>query len=211
MTPEYLRTLVPSLLGQYRDTYGLRDLPVAIDYLRPMMEERGWVDRILWEEFDFPSQHIYAQVEFFRASMGVYQGDGDHARVRFSSGLNFCWKRFSICKEMFHAVIDNSPEKRITSSDELLKLAEMIVSETSASLETFSPYLTENAAVVLALETLFPFEIRSLYEERYRTGDISDHQLALRFRIPEQYARMGMYPSYFNTIRVIRQGTLINF
>ncbi|OXE37215.1 MAG: hypothetical protein CGW95_02830 [Phenylobacterium zucineum] len=65
MTREHLRTLVPSILSQYKDQYGLRDLPIAVDNLRPMMEERGWVDRIIWEEFDFKSQHIVALVEFF--------------------------------------------------------------------------------------------------------------------------------------------------
>lgn len=139
MTPKLLKTLVPSLLKQYRDQWGLRDLPVQVDKLRPMMEERGWVDRILWEEFQFESKHIVAQVEFFRASLGVYAGDGDHARIRYSSGLNFCWRRFAVCKEMFHAIIDEEPGTRVASVADLLKLAEMLVSHPSASVEPFAP------------------------------------------------------------------------
>jgi hypothetical protein len=211
MTEEYLRTLVPSILGSYRKTYGLRDVPIAVDHLRPMIEERGWVDRIVWEEFDFPSKHIKAQVQFYKGNMGVYSGQGDYARIQYSSSLNFCWQRFAICKEMFHAFIDKNPKDRITTTPDLLKLAEMIVSDSSAFVQDFSPFDTEQSAEVLAVETLFPFELRERYEDRYRAGEISDRQLATRFRIPEDYARQAMYPSYFESIRDVRRGTLVDY
>lgn len=211
MTATHLRTLVPSLLTSYEATYGFRDVPIAVDYLRPMFEERGWVDKILWEEFLFDSEHIFAQVQFYQAQMGVYAGVGDYARIQFSSALNFCWRRFAICKEMFHAIIDRDQATRITTSDQLLKLAELLVSPSSASMQQFSPFETEHQAEILALETLFPFELRSHFEERYRNGEITDHQLAIRFRIPEDYARMGMYPVYYQSIKDIRAGTLVPF
>lgn len=211
MTEEYLRTLVPSLLGSYQKVFGLRDVPIAVDYLRPMIEERGWVDRIVWEEYDFDSKHIKAQVQFYKGEMGVYAGSGDYARIQYSSSLNFCWKRFAICKEMFHALIDRNPADRVTTTPDLLKLAEMIVSDSSAFVQDFSPFDTEQTAEVLAVETLFPFELRERFEERYRAGEISDLQLAARFRIPEDYARQAMYPSYFEYIREVRAGSLIAY
>lgn len=210
MTREHLRTLVSSILEQYKKLYGIRDLPISVDKLRPMLEERGWVDRILWDEFEFESKHILAQVEFFRASMGLYAGTGDYAIVQYSIGLNFCWQRFAICKEMFHAVIDAAPETRVTTIEGLLKLAEMLVSETTASIAPFSPFMTEQTAVVLAVETLFPLEYRLRYEDRYRAGEITDLQLAERFRIPEDYIRRAMYPAYMRAVEDARNGTLVS-
>ena len=74
----------------------------------------------------------------------------------------------------------------------------------------FLPFTTEHTAVVLAVETLFPLEYRNRYEERYRAQEISDLQLAERFRIPEDYARRAMYPAYLAAVREAREGTLKN-
>lgn len=209
MTPDLIRNLLPVVLSAYHEQYSLRDVPIAVDYLRPIFEERGWVDRIYWEKFLFESAHIFAQVQFYRARSGVYGAEEDCALIQFSSSLNFCWSRFAICKEMYHALIDKDGSTRITTTQDLLKLSEVLVSESSARLAAFSPYLSEGAAEILALETLFPFELRLHYESRYREGEITDHQLATRFRIPEEYARMGMYPGYFEAVREIRKDSLV--
>ena len=211
MARDHLQTLLPSILGQYQRAYGLRDVPLHVDKLRPMIEERGWVDRIVWEEFFYTSQHIVAQVQFFEGSLGVYAGDGDYARIQFSASLNFCWRRFAICKEMYHAIIDAKPATRVTKFDDLLRLSEMLVSGASALVQRFEAYTTEHMAEVLALETLFPLELRLQYEELYHADKISDRQLAERFRIPTDYARMGMYPSYLSHMRDIRSGTMVAF
>jgi hypothetical protein len=54
---------------------------------------------------------------------------------------------------------------------------------------------------VLAIETLFPLEVRLRYEARYRAGEITDLLLAERFRIPEDYARRSVYPAYMQAVK----------
>ena len=207
---EHIRTTLPSILKQYHEAHDLRDVPVLVDHLRPMIEERGFADRIIWEAYDFPATNIAAQVSFYQGALGVYAGGGDYARIQYSASLNRCWERFAVCKEMFHCILDADPTNRVTGMDALLKLSELLVSDASATLEAFAPHDSEQFAEILALETLFPLELRWHYREAYGAGLITDHQLALRYRIPEQYARVGMYSNYIQRIEGLRDGKLIN-
>ncbi|WP_176498011.1 hypothetical protein [Sphingomonas sp. HMP6] len=197
------------VLAQYHRQHDLTQVPVKVDLLRPMMEERGFADRIIWEKYDFAVRNIAAQIAFFRGAMGVYAGAGDYARIQYSSGLNFCWERFVLCKEMYHCIIDNSIGNRVTNLADLMKLAEYLVDDTVSTLEPFSPHGTEQDAEILALETLFPLELRQTHQPDYDAGKITDHQLALRYRIPEQYARLAMYPNYNSVIKRIRTKLVI--
>lgn len=199
-----LDDLLHSVLSEYNDKFDLTMVPIKVDHLKPMMESRGFADRIVWEKYEFPVKNIAAQISFYRGSLGVYAGDGDYARVQYSSSLNFCWERFVLCKEMYHCVLDQKPENRVTNLGDLLKLAEYLVDDTISGLAPFAPHETEQEAEILALETLFPLELRQQHEAAYSEGEITDYQLALRYRIPQEYARLAMYPHYRAAIAQLR-------
>jgi len=206
---DHIEKTVPSILAQYHAAHGLTQVPVLVDHIRPLIEERGFADRIIWEAYDFPAKNIAAQVSFYQEEMGAYLGVGDYARIQYSAHLNFCWQRFAVCKEMFHCILDVSPSNRVTEIGGLMKLSELLVSGASRSLAEFKPHDTEQDAEVLALETLFPLELRKRHLEQYSAGLITDYQLALRYRIPEDYARIGMYENYIGGIERLREGTLL--
>jgi hypothetical protein len=201
--------IIHSMLNAYHAKHDLRQVPIKIDWLRPLIEERGWVDRIIWEKYHCDEINIAAQVSFFKAQMGAYAAVGDYARIQYSRSLNLCWQRFVICKEMYHCMIDKEQAHRVTGVEQLMKLAEYLVSETTPTMERYEAYDTEFYAEILALETLFPLELRQYHRAAYEAGEISDYQLALRYRIPEDYARSAMYPDYFRQISKVRQDTLI--
>lgn len=167
---QHIQTTLPSILKQYHEKHNLTHVPVLVDHLRPMIEERGFADRIVWEAYDFPASNIAAQVSFYQAALGLYGGEGDYARIQFSSSLNFCWQRFAVCKEMFHCILDADAANRVTGMDNLMKLSELLVSEATATLESFAPHDTEQIAEILALETLFPLELRCQHKESYAAG-----------------------------------------
>lgn len=206
---EHLRTTVPSVLAEYHATHDLRDVPILVDHLRPMMEQRGFADRIVWEEYDFPAKNIAAMVSFYQAAMGTYIRIGDYARIQFSKYLNLCWQRFAVCKEMYHTILDAGQATRVTDMAGLHKLSESLVSYATTRMSDFPPYDTEGEAEILALETLFPLELRLHHKKAYDEGLVTDYQLALRYRIPEEYARMGMYVNYISSIERARMGTLV--
>lgn len=201
--------LLLSVLTQYNKAHDLTQVPIIVDHLRPMMQERGFADRIIWEKYRFKVRAIAAQIAFFRGEMGVYAGSGDYARIQYSSDLNWCWERFVLCKEMYHCIIDTKLLNRVTNMADLLKLAEYLVDDTVATLEPFKPHNTEQDAEILALETLFPLELRLHHQADYTANKITDHQLALRYRIPERYARLAMYPNYNRVIQGIRGEKLV--
>lgn len=206
---EHFQSTIPSLLEEYHSKYDLAKVPILVDCLKPMIEQRGYADRIVWEAYDFPAKSIAAQVSFYQSEMGVYSGVGDYARIQYSKHLNFCWQRFAVCKEMFHCMLDHSADQRVTEVQSLLKLAELLVSGASRTLSDFEPHNTEQDAEILALEVLFPLELRLSHAERYSEGLITDYQLALRYRIPQEYARIGMYSNYMRGIQSLRGEALI--
>jgi len=204
-----LDDLLLGILSEYHKKHDLTQVPVLVDYLKPMMETRGFADRISWEKYDFPANYIAAQISFYRGQLGVYAGNSDYARIQYSDSLNFCWQRFVLCKEMYHCILDNDDETRVTNIDDLIKLAEYLVDDTISNHRPFRPHATEQDAEILALETLFPLELRIQFQSEYKNGAITDHQLALRYRIPETYARLAMYPNYMATISEIRNKKLV--
>jgi len=201
--------LLPSLLTDYRNAHGLADVPIKADLLRPFVEQRGVVDRIVWEEFDYNSQTVLAKVEFYREHMGVYAGEGTYARVQYNSSLNFCWQRFVLVKEMCHCLIDDATASRVSDMQNLMKLGQMLVAPTYASLEAFPPHESEHMAEIVAVETLFPIELRSHHKAAYDEGTVTDYQLALRYRIPEQYVRFAMLKNYYETVYRLRANSLV--
>jgi len=201
--------ILHGVLSQYHQQYGLADVPIKVDFLKPMIEERGCVDRIIWEKYDFEAKNIAAQISFFEAEMGVYAGVGQYARIQYSSSLNFSWQRYVVCKEMYHCIIDASANDRVTNMAELNKLAEYLVEGPSSAVEPFQAHSTEDFAEILALETLFPMELRTHHRADYDAGKITPLQLALRYRIPQGEARAAMYPNYFASIQSLREGKLV--
>lgn len=201
---EHLDNTLRSILKQYHAEHDLSLVPVQVDLLKPMFEQRGYADRIVWEAYDYPDKNIAAQVSFYKAAMGLYSGEGDYARIQYSGHLNLCWQRFAVCKEMFHCILDDGDEARTSSISDLMKLSELLVSGAASRLAQFKPHSTEQDAEILALETLFPLELRLSHREEYDEGLITDYQLALRYRIPEEYARMGMYEHYLTMIQNLR-------
>lgn len=204
-----MRDILFGVLSQYHQAHDLKMVPIKVDYLKPMMEERGFADRIIWEKYDFAVKNIAAQISFYQGALGVYAGAGDYARVQYSSSLNFCWERFVLCKEMYHCILDQNLQRRVTNLDDLLKLAEYLVDDTISTLAPFAPHQTEQDAEILALETLFPLELRQFHEPAYSNGEITDYQLALRYRIPQEFARLAMYPNYSAAIAAMRGSKVV--
>lgn len=166
-----------------------------------MIEERGYVDRIIWEEFHYNSKFILAVIKTYEEALGVYAGDGKYARIQFSSSLNFCWRRFVVLKEMYHCMLDMTDAERVSTPDGLMRLAEQLVAPgLDVEVAGFEAFETESIAEVLALETLFPLELRQYHSKDFEDGNITAYQLALRYRIPELYVEYGMHPHYMQAI-----------
>lgn len=204
---------VTAILSEYHKRHDLTQVEIRVDFLRPIFEEMGYVDKIIWERFLFESKYIAAQIKTYRADMGTYKGIGEYARIQFSSGLNYCWRRFVVCKEMYHCILDREPQTRISNTADLLKLSEYLTAdlleELAGEAETFVPFDSEKLAEILAIETLFPMELRRMLCDPLDDGKITHRQVALRYRIPEEYVHIGMSAGYYTAALRGRENGLI--
>jgi hypothetical protein len=117
----------------------------------------------------------------------IVQQLGSHVVVMPREGNNNCWERFVEVKEYMH--VFDSPQEA-TDTGELFDalLAEFCASGGAA--QTMSHQVNaEHKAFWRALGVLCPepYRLRLIDERAERGPDLTDYQIALRLRIPEQY------------------------
>ncbi len=201
--------VVGSILRDYSRQHGItldRDThpPVRTSLLHRFVEERGVVDQINIFEADVVSDRIVALVQKFKGQTSPYSGLLDVANIYYAKSHNYCWRRFGVCKEMYHCMIDRTDADRVSSVETLTTLLEQLSADTTAITGDFQPLDREQEAELLALETLFPVEYRQQYLE-HPIADQDDYQrVAKQFSIPVEYAHLACQPNYVRTITQLR-------
>jgi hypothetical protein len=71
-------------------------------------------------------------------------------------GLNYCWHRFVLCKELLHVLTHSNKERNMNIEDHLASACGIVVTETSPSASTLSELFAE----VWAMEFLIPHSER---------------------------------------------------
>lgn len=194
----------PKLINGIHDEYAavatLEELPVSVDILRDIIAARSELNTIAVREVDVETSNLLGQIRFYYPTpTGIHINESPtSAVITVKEDLNFCWKRFVICKELCHCLIDNDGE-RVTTEDGLMTLLEGLASKINLEKEG-GPLHSEQLAEILALELLYPMKFRRSHIEGFRKGKITAHNLALRYRIPAQFAEFGMYDTYFNAM-----------
>lgn len=206
--------VVGSILRDYHDEHGIdpnstEGPPIRTKLLHPYIEQRGVVDKINIFEADVQSERIVALVQKFKGQTSPYSGILDVANIYYAKNHNFCWRRFGVCKEMFHCMIDRTDADRVATLNTLTTLLEQLSADTTAITGDFAPLDREQEAELMALETLFPVEFR----QDYLVNPISDQdeymRVANQFKIPLEYAHMACQPNYIKVVTQIR-GRLLN-
>ena len=158
--------IVGSIIKGYYDEHGIcidDKFPIRNANLKPYIEERGVVDKIRLFEVDIESKHIVAKVQKYSERHQPYSGLMDYADIYYAKNFNICWRRFAVCKEMYHCMIDNSQASRVVDIFSLQKLLELLAMDTTPVTENFLPFEHEKRAELMALETLFPVEFRQFF------------------------------------------------
>jgi len=156
--------------------------------------------------------HIVTQVEKYQGEHSVYSGIQDIGNIYYAPNHSQCWQRFGVCKEMFHCMIDRTQGSLVSDLDDLLKLFEMLVNDTTALTGDFGPLDSEQRAELMALETLYPVEYRQHFLERQdgdkgaipEWGEEFYMEQAQQFRIPYEYAVLACQPSYVRACTRLR-------
>lgn len=111
------------------------------------------------------------------------QQHGAHVIVLPKAGLNHCWERFVFVKELMHCFDD--PLQATDSGDTFdMVLSELMVPQD----KEWSPQmLSEIGCFWMALGCLCPEESRVQFASERAKGQITDYDIALKLRIPQQY------------------------
>jgi Zn-dependent peptidase ImmA (M78 family) len=200
-----LNAAIYKVLEEYQKQTDLAVVPVEVGLVQQSVCAYSAVDNIVIKAFNLKTVHILGQVQFWRRADGPpYAETKLEAEIHVSSTLNDCWRRFVCCKEIMHCVLDQKDQTHIGNINDLKALAETLVNRSIAAIDTVRGFDTEMAAEVMAIEVLFPLELREAHVESYRAGLLTDLQLAMRYKIPEQIVRSAMAPHYIETIQRLR-------
>lgn len=159
-----------------------------MDYILDSCEKFG-VRNVRMFEVDLP------YVDSAVYSMCVMTKDG--ADIVLAKGLNHCWQRYTICKELFHLLIDDEKYRNL----DIFAHSEAVT--ISYSLDDSRPDLgvaAEFLAEVAAMEFLFPYAQR---EQQMRSGQPNYPAIAQQYRIPQLLVDRYLSPRLMSTLKEV--------
>lgn len=208
--------IVSSILQHYKKGHGLRPMqvghfPATVDEiavrtaeLLPYIEERGYVDKIHLHDSDFSGQHIIAQIQVLENVLTQPYQHATVANIYLAKNLNLCWRRFAVCKEMYHCMIDRLAGQRVTNLAQLKELLFLLATDTTSLTGESAALNSERLAELYALETLFPVEFRLKHLDAYQEGSITSLDLASMYRVPQNYVELALQPHYLGVTQSLR-------
>ena len=113
--------------------------------------------------------------------------------------LNRCWSRLVVVKELMHAF--DEAESNTSNPQDFENLIEYFSAGVVNPSNPQAQIIAENSALLRALGILCPQKDISSLRDLRNAGSISDYDVALAFRMPEQFVPIVLEPSFAETIR----------
>ncbi len=123
----------------------------------------------------------------FHSALFRYQ---DRAEIHYSALANRCWKRFAICKEVMHLLLDKEPQHFTTDVTSLIE--KLILGEVFKPDHQFD---SEWMGVVAAMEVLMPWRLRSVLRGMHKAGE-TDFEIAIQLRVPVKFVHAMLHGNY---------------
>lgn len=165
---------------QINDDYALKfitggDPQKSVDYLLEMCPEHAAQKNIsvLEIDIDYETSAVY--------SMCVISDE--EVDIAIAKNLNHCWKRYTICKELFHILIDKDEARNLNFA---LHTEEVVVSfpRSGDELHPSKSVAAEMLAEFATMEFLFPYAQREKIL-KLNTGSPNYPDIAQFYRIPK--------------------------
>lgn len=118
--------------------------------------------------------------------------------IVIAEDLNYCWKRFAICKEIFHLLIDQ-PEYR-TLDIELHTESVLIAFPKDDAIPSTSVQV-EFLAEVAAMEFLFPYKSR-LMQLSTGAGNVNFPEIAQKYKMPQIFVERYLTDNYIKSLNL---------
>lgn len=133
---------------------------------------------------EYPVQMEYSAVPVgaIRGKLIRYENSGT---IIISSEQTMCWRRFVLCKELAHLIIDDEPESRTTD-------IELHIQGMNSDARNFvwnSAIDSEYEAIIMAAEIMVPWIDRASFNRMLKDGHTS-RDVAERYKVPERIIDM---------------------
>lgn len=119
--------------------------------------------------------------------------------IAYPSDLNYCWKRFVICKELFHALMDQAKYRNM---DVEAHLDSVTIAFPDNDSHADLPAVSEFLAEVAAMEFLFPYKLR-VFELNCESPEFED--LSKKYRIPQVHIDKYLGAPFMENLRAHSQ------
>lgn len=96
--------------------------------------------------------------------------------ICYVQGLNYCWKRFVICKEVFHTILDEDHYCNMALDEHI---DEVTVAFPKIDSDPCLSVVAEWLAEIAAMEFLFPYKSRLIYD-----GKVDHRAVAEKYKVP---------------------------
>lgn len=184
------------------DGHEKNELPYGVEEIRSAIVAHTKLDYIEFIEFDDPENPIIGRYEKYIV-IKAYAEPTTYVEISYSAEINFCWQRFTVCKEMCQALLDDDA-MCVNDSESALALIESLLSETDTKelLSSVEPFRSEKLAEMLALELMCPIEERRQICDARASKRVvaSDMQIAKEYRIPVVYVPVIFGEDYIGAV-----------
>ncbi|MCK9622759.1 MAG: ImmA/IrrE family metallo-endopeptidase [Methylobacter sp.] len=122
---------------------------------------------------------------------GMLVEQADKAIIFVNKGLNFCWRRFFVAKELTHLLMNHGDSDcRAGSSDDVKEVIQNFFTKNLFG-SNAQHKNTEHEAMFIAVELLFPNQLRQLtYTEM-----LLPREIAQKVKVPEIVIASRFYPN----------------
>jgi Zn-dependent peptidase ImmA (M78 family) len=124
------------------------------------------------------------------ALFGYLRRYPEYAEIGYSLSLNTCWKRFVVCKELSHLLLDRSD----SYTNDPVSLVQGLIN----SLPVINPsddLLSEHVSITASVELLLPWCLRAELERMAKEGQ-SHLQIAQACRVPQKLITLMLSSNY---------------
>ena len=167
---------------------GAEEIPIKIyDVKDWMIHNAQLVDHVFVIESDIDKNILYGM---YTHKIESSESLGENQRIceiYWARELNYCWKRFVLCKELMH--LFDGDEARVSNIDTAETLIFDLTSPFNPERQYSQVWTADQFAVLKALLVLTPEHAITQLRAEYRSGELTEYEVALKLRIPEYFVK----------------------
>lgn len=126
------------------------------------------------------------------AVKGFFVAKDNSYEIVLLQGLNHCWRRLVLCKELFHMLLDNAEYRDMNLDEHIIGTLGVVISEKTPSNAVKSEIIAE----VAAMEFLFSYQAR-LEELK---SNLTTKEIAEKYKCPLQLVEKYLLEENMNEI-----------